>query len=399
MKKYSVLVVDDQTNWRDLLVDLLKDEFNVISVANYEDALKAVHNQSPPFHVVITDIRLADEEIRNEDGLRLIEYLNQSGEETNTIVITGYATISTARRALSTLAAYDYLEKRPSDGSPFDITGFQRIVYKAARDAEEQRFKGFTDISFRILVLEPNIGLGKKMEGVLEKDGYHVTVIQSPDRLETSPAGDDGNFALIFVRDTLYTDELFDILQHLYPDGKIIMLTSHDISGFADTMREFSVFLTFSMPDGQIDSNKLQDLVHSALTTRTTKYIFAQVNRPNQPNQVVTSGILGQTYHLNVSIHDTNIQRATSIPILLQEQKRGKNKLNLVVHATQMIVEPGFEAHWDIPLSIKNPHPFCFSIAPQATGQKDILIEIRQEGRWLGRITINFEIIENDHDV
>lgn len=42
------------------------------------------------------------------------------------------------------------------DGSPFDIKGFQKIVYQAAEKAEKKRPDGLTDVTQHILLLEPD---------------------------------------------------------------------------------------------------------------------------------------------------------------------------------------------------------------------------------------------------
>jgi ActR/RegA family two-component response regulator len=153
-KKHSVLIVDDQKNWRELLGDLLKDEFDITYARNLEDALDAIQLQDPPFHVVITDMRLVDEEAGNEDGLKLIEYLNNRGDETKTIVITGYATVDTAVRAGIELNVSGYLKKGKSDGSDFDFGNFQQTVREAAEEAENARNQDPIDV-FVLMGFDP----------------------------------------------------------------------------------------------------------------------------------------------------------------------------------------------------------------------------------------------------
>jgi len=138
-KKYSVLVVDDQANWRELLVDLLKEEFDVKSAKDYEDALNLAQSQPSPFHVVVTDMRLKDDEIGNVDGLKLIEYINKLGGETEGIVLTGYGDVDTTKKALSHLGAFDYLEKHPP--TDFNYNEFKQIVRSAASEADKRRNK------------------------------------------------------------------------------------------------------------------------------------------------------------------------------------------------------------------------------------------------------------------
>jgi len=392
MKKCSVLVIDDQENWRELLVDLLDDQFDVKSAKDYEGALEVIQNQNPPFHVVVTDMRLKDEEVGNEDGLRLIKYLNERGDETKTIVVTGYATLDTAKRALSTLAAYDYLEKRPSDGASFNIKEFQQIVYRAAQDAEEKRPEGFADISHTILVLEPNQVQRSKLEDILVKDGYQVTALQDVEKLDGLFNNADSDYALIIVNESLAMAEVLEKIQRLCPKGKIIILTLHDVGKIMNVMLEYPILTAFAMPNGELNSKGLRDVLHRALANGSRKYVSAQINYTNQLEQVVTKGMVGQTYHVNLSIQDTPSENAVGVDFTPQGSKKGKIKLRLSVHAKGIKVKPETERYWDIPLSTERPRPCNFLITPENAGHNDITIEIDQENRWLGRIHMKFDV-------
>ena len=127
----AVLIVDDRPNWRALFSDLLEDRYDVTSVGSYEEALKALERESP-FCVAVVDIRLNDEDRASEDGLRLLERLKEQG--TNSIIVTGYPTIETVKKALR-LGAFEYLEKYPEDGMSFDTGRFRKIIHEAVDDA------------------------------------------------------------------------------------------------------------------------------------------------------------------------------------------------------------------------------------------------------------------------
>ena len=129
-KKAAVLIVDDQPNWLSLFSDLLEDEYDVTSASGHKEALAAL-DREPPFHVAVVDIRLDDRDRDNEDGLRLIEEINRKGEPTKTIIVTGYPTFRTSRRAFRDLGALDYIEKYPEDGKSFNVAGFRQAVSRA----------------------------------------------------------------------------------------------------------------------------------------------------------------------------------------------------------------------------------------------------------------------------
>ncbi len=131
--KPAVLIVDDQPNWRSLFSDLLEDEYEVVGVGSYEEALRALE-RDPPFRVAVVDIRLDDKDSGNEDGLRLIERINAERGAPKTIVVTGYPTLRTTRIAFRELGVFDYIEKYPESGKGFDPVGFRKTV----RDAIEE---------------------------------------------------------------------------------------------------------------------------------------------------------------------------------------------------------------------------------------------------------------------
>ncbi len=138
-EKRAVLIMDDKENWRNFLADILLDEYAVTVVADYDSALKALTYQNPPFHVAIVDIRLDDEDPNDEQGLAFARALKSLEKPINIIMLTGYPTIRTTRRAFRELQVFDYLEKVPEDGGGFNLAGFRRRVREAADDIDTRR--------------------------------------------------------------------------------------------------------------------------------------------------------------------------------------------------------------------------------------------------------------------
>ena len=137
--KKAILIVDDQASWRNLLTELLEDEYEVTSLASTTEALATLWTQDPKFHVAILDIRLEDNDPGDESGLTLVQELNRRGDFTHAIVVTGYPTIKTATKAIGELAAFRYLEKYPEDGRGFNHQQFKQIVRTAVNNAEQKR--------------------------------------------------------------------------------------------------------------------------------------------------------------------------------------------------------------------------------------------------------------------
>src|SRR4051794_10275735 len=103
----SILIVDDEDVVRDSLFHWFQsEEYNVEAATNAADALRLIG--AKPFDVVIADIRMP-----GMDGLQLLERIRAEELDTAVIVITGYASVETAIRALKQ-GAFDYVTK------PFD---------------------------------------------------------------------------------------------------------------------------------------------------------------------------------------------------------------------------------------------------------------------------------------
>lgn len=165
-QRATVLIVDDQQNWRDLIQDVLKDEFECETARDYKDALSRLSGRRSPFHVVISDMNLAEDIVSNEDGLELVKTIQSYGGYTNTIVITGYPSIETVRQAFVDLAVFDYIEKFPEGG--LDPQALIQNVRRAAESAITKRWEN------RVLLAEDNADWVQRLSIALDQDGYVV---------------------------------------------------------------------------------------------------------------------------------------------------------------------------------------------------------------------------------
>ena len=125
-----VLVVDDKENMRKLLARILSDGYLVEEVEDGARALSLVATR--PYDVVVTDIRMP-----GADGFELLAAVKARSPDTEVVLMTGYATVADAVRAMKQ-GAFDYLEK------PFDPDAALGVVARAAEwkrqsDAARQR--------------------------------------------------------------------------------------------------------------------------------------------------------------------------------------------------------------------------------------------------------------------
>jgi CheY-like chemotaxis protein len=121
-----ILVVDDEKTLRDILSRALERRgHRCTEAANGEEALELVSKQA--FDLVMTDLKMP-----KVDGLALIEWLRESRPTVPIIIMTGYADLDSARKALR-LRVSDYLVK------PFEsLAEVQAAVERALSDGGQR---------------------------------------------------------------------------------------------------------------------------------------------------------------------------------------------------------------------------------------------------------------------
>jgi DNA-binding NtrC family response regulator len=123
--KPSLLIVDDEQVVRDSLVQWFTEEgYRVEAAATAAEALARL--ASGDVDLIIADIRMP-----GMDGLELLEKIQSEQLDTAVIIMTGYASVESAVRALKH-GAFDYITK------PFDPDDLSVVVRNAL---EQQRLK------------------------------------------------------------------------------------------------------------------------------------------------------------------------------------------------------------------------------------------------------------------
>jgi len=116
--KARVLIVDDESNIRELLQEILSEEdYEVVTAEDADAARRSYATQR--FDLVLLDIWMPD-----TDGITLLREWSQSGELAPVVMMSGHGTVDTAVEA-TRLGAVDYLEK------PVSLAKLLRTVEKA----------------------------------------------------------------------------------------------------------------------------------------------------------------------------------------------------------------------------------------------------------------------------
>ena len=131
----KVLIVDDYGDWRELLSGLLEREgHSVHAVATKEEALAYV-DENRDLDLAVLDIRLVDMDETNEDGIHLLAEIRKRLSFTRVIMITGYGTMETQRKAFKQYQAFDFFSKAQFDSEEFR-DAFQEAIEQASHDRQ-----------------------------------------------------------------------------------------------------------------------------------------------------------------------------------------------------------------------------------------------------------------------
>jgi two-component system, NtrC family, nitrogen regulation response regulator NtrX len=123
----EILVVDDETDIRDLVAGILEDEgYKTRTARNADEALAAVQARRP--HLLFLDIWLQGSRL---DGLQLLEAIKVIHPDLPIVMISGHGNIETAVSAIQK-GAYDFIEK------PFKA---DRLLLVANRALETSQLK------------------------------------------------------------------------------------------------------------------------------------------------------------------------------------------------------------------------------------------------------------------
>jgi two-component system response regulator RegA len=137
----TVLVIDDDEVFCQLVQrGLSKHNYQVSTAHNEQDALAAARNQNHDF--ILLDLRLG-----NDSGLQLIEPLLSGYQDSKIIVMTGYASLATAVKAIK-LGAVNYIAK------PIDIPALVNVLENPDSDESNTQLTAETPTSLKRLEWE-----------------------------------------------------------------------------------------------------------------------------------------------------------------------------------------------------------------------------------------------------
>lgn len=156
MTSCRLVIVDDEPVILDLLASLFKDVYDVHAFSSGTEALSYIQAEG-------VDVLLTDKNLPDVGGLELLRHAHRVSEDSEVIIITGYASLETALEALQE-GAFDYIVKPPK--SIFDVRRKVEQAF-ARRQMVLERRELLEDLKQKNRQLEEALAQVKKVQAEL----------------------------------------------------------------------------------------------------------------------------------------------------------------------------------------------------------------------------------------
>ncbi len=130
--KGNILIVDDEFGVRESFRMILKDEYNLFIHSEPGEALRTIKKNR-------IDVALLDIRMPKMNGIELLGEIKKIDHDIQAVIITGYATLDTAVKAMR-FGAFDYLTK-PFDRNKLEELVKEGIKRRRRRDREKKELK------------------------------------------------------------------------------------------------------------------------------------------------------------------------------------------------------------------------------------------------------------------
>ena len=213
-KRASILIADDDPVLRNVLVDLLSEEYDCVAVGSAEEALAELH--AAPYELVLSDITMG-----GMSGLEMVPYVLAAAPDSVVVMISGAQTLESAVQALR-VGAFDYVVK------PFALSHVEAAVSRALGHSRLRESRRRYEAYLEELVARRTRELNRALDTV--EGSYRATLKALAASLETRDAETHGHsgrvvaFSLRLGRELRLDDEQLRSLEFgamLHDIGKI----------------------------------------------------------------------------------------------------------------------------------------------------------------------------------
>ena len=129
------LVVDDNSSWQQIMSEILIDHgFEVDTASTLHEAVAAL--KTNPHRVAVVDLSLSASDHHNQDALLVLDPIRQLDPACRAILLTGFATVEIAVKALTDYNAFTFLRKESFQRSEFKNI-LKRIMISAPSEGDK----------------------------------------------------------------------------------------------------------------------------------------------------------------------------------------------------------------------------------------------------------------------
>jgi DNA-binding NtrC family response regulator len=148
-----VLIVEDEPRLRSALIRACAQMgYDALAAGSAEEATRIIKQEA--FGIVLLDLNLP-----GADGLALLEQLRAAKQQVEVIILTGYGSLESARRAI-TMDVSDYLTK------PFHLGEIEGALERARRRLEEKRGRALPEKPWTPPTPAPPEGSARRLEDI-----------------------------------------------------------------------------------------------------------------------------------------------------------------------------------------------------------------------------------------
>jgi DNA-binding NarL/FixJ family response regulator len=179
MTKPRALIVDDDDAWQQIMGEILSDNgFEVDIASSIEEAASTL--KAHPHRLAVVDLSLSASDHRNQDGLRVLESIRRLDPNCRAILLTGFATVDVAVKALADHGAYSFLRKENFQRSEFKDL-IKRILSSAPSFEDESSASSTEpkpvqtpkeESKPKALVVDDDAGWRSVLEDLLSESGF-----------------------------------------------------------------------------------------------------------------------------------------------------------------------------------------------------------------------------------
>jgi response regulator RpfG family c-di-GMP phosphodiesterase len=168
-RRACILIADDEQEIRNVLYELLSEDYDCQSVASAEEALALLGVMR--FDIIVSDINM-----EGMSGLEMIPHVAAIAPDATVIMVSGTQTVESAIEALRA-GAFDYVMK------PFDLRHVEAAVRRALEHKQLREAKRRYENYLEELVAERTLELDRTLATL--EDSYRMTLKALAAALET----------------------------------------------------------------------------------------------------------------------------------------------------------------------------------------------------------------------